>query len=103
MSLVTPGSVQKLQTALHDKAKKSPDLRFHALYVGCNSDGAMYVFASAMGYSFSCVASDRNFLVSLSEIGSFTPSPALHETIARRVPRRTLSQWQPKRCERKDL
>ena len=32
MSLVTPGSVQKLQTALHDKAKKSPDLRFHALY-----------------------------------------------------------------------
>jgi RNA-directed DNA polymerase len=32
MSLVTPESVQKLQTALHDKAKKSPDLRFHALY-----------------------------------------------------------------------
>ena len=32
MSLATPESVQKLQTALHDKAKKSPDLRFYALY-----------------------------------------------------------------------
>jgi group II intron reverse transcriptase/maturase len=32
MSLTTPPSVQKLQTALHDKAKGSPDLRFHALY-----------------------------------------------------------------------
>jgi group II intron reverse transcriptase/maturase len=32
MSLTTPESVQKLQAALHDKAKKSPDFRFHALY-----------------------------------------------------------------------
>jgi group II intron reverse transcriptase/maturase len=32
MSLATPESVQKLQTALHDKAKKSPGLRFYALY-----------------------------------------------------------------------
>jgi RNA-directed DNA polymerase len=32
MSLTTPWSVQKLQTALHDKAKESPDLRFYALY-----------------------------------------------------------------------
>lgn len=32
MSLTTPLSVQKLQTVLHDKAKGSPDLRFHALY-----------------------------------------------------------------------
>ena len=32
MSLATPESVQKLQTALHDKAKKSPDIRFYALY-----------------------------------------------------------------------
>ena len=31
-SLTTPESVQKLQTALHDKAKKSPDFRFYALY-----------------------------------------------------------------------
>ena len=32
MSLTTPSSVQKLQTVLHDKAKESPDRRFHALY-----------------------------------------------------------------------
>ena len=31
-NLTTPASVQKLQTALHDKAKESPDFRFHALY-----------------------------------------------------------------------
>src|SRR5271167_3453943 len=32
MSLTTPFRVQKLQTALHAKAKESPKLRFHALY-----------------------------------------------------------------------
>ena len=32
MSLVTPASVQKLQTALHAKAKESPSFRFYALY-----------------------------------------------------------------------
>ena len=32
MSPVTPASVQKLQTALHAKAKESPNFRFHALY-----------------------------------------------------------------------
>src|SRR2546422_9694820 len=32
MNLVTPASVQKLQTALHDKAKEAPDFRFYALY-----------------------------------------------------------------------
>ena len=32
MSLTTPASVQKLQTALHGKAKEAPDLRFYALY-----------------------------------------------------------------------
>jgi hypothetical protein len=30
--VATPESVQKLQTALHDKAKRSPDFRFYALY-----------------------------------------------------------------------
>jgi RNA-directed DNA polymerase len=32
MNLATPSSVQKLQTVLHDKAKESPNWRFHALY-----------------------------------------------------------------------
>ena len=32
MSLTTPESVQKLQAALHDKAKKSSNFRFYALY-----------------------------------------------------------------------
>jgi group II intron reverse transcriptase/maturase len=32
MSLATPESIQKLQTALHDKAKRSPDFRFYSLY-----------------------------------------------------------------------
>jgi RNA-directed DNA polymerase len=32
MSLTTPPSVQKLQTALHDKAKGSPNFRFYAVY-----------------------------------------------------------------------
>ena len=32
MSLATPASVQKLQTALHAQAKESPDFRFYALY-----------------------------------------------------------------------
>ena len=32
MSLTTPLSVQKLQTALDDNAKGSPNFRFYALY-----------------------------------------------------------------------
>ena len=31
-NLTTPDSVQKLQTALHAKAKAEPDYRFYALY-----------------------------------------------------------------------
>src|SRR5215467_10368305 len=32
VSLTTPASVQKLQRALHDKAKEAPSFRFYALY-----------------------------------------------------------------------
>ena len=32
MNLAAPSSVQKWQTALHDKAQESPKRRFHALY-----------------------------------------------------------------------
>ena len=31
-NLTTPAGVQKLQTALHDKAKESPSFRFYVLY-----------------------------------------------------------------------
>jgi RNA-directed DNA polymerase len=31
-NLATPISVQRLQTALHAKAKEEPEFRFHALY-----------------------------------------------------------------------
>jgi hypothetical protein len=43
MSLTTLTSVQKLQTALHAKAKESPDSRFYALYDEvCRRDVLVY-------------------------------------------------------------
>jgi RNA-directed DNA polymerase len=45
MSLTTPASVQKFQAALHDKAKKSPDFRFYALYDKvCRKDVLAYAY-----------------------------------------------------------
>ena len=32
MTLATPSSIQKLQTALHAKAKEEPEYRFYLLY-----------------------------------------------------------------------
>jgi hypothetical protein len=37
MNLATPSSVQKLQTALHDKAKEWPKRRFHACTTRCTA------------------------------------------------------------------
>ncbi len=52
MSLSTPNSVQKLQTALHAKAKGSPDLRFYTLY------DKMYR-ADVPAYAYACCRVNR--------------------------------------------
>ena len=45
-SLSTPESLQKLRTALHAKAKESPDYRFYALYdKGYRSDVLLHAYA----------------------------------------------------------
>src|SRR6266852_5835485 len=41
MNLTTPASVQKLQTALHAKAKESPSFRFYALYDKVNREDVL--------------------------------------------------------------
>ena len=52
VSLSTPESVQKLQTALHDKAKGSPKFRFYALY------DKMYR-EDVMAFAYECCKANR--------------------------------------------
>jgi group II intron reverse transcriptase/maturase len=52
MSLTPPKSVQKLQTALHAKAKESPKQRFHALY------DKVYR-ADILGYAYACCRANK--------------------------------------------
>ena len=52
MSLTTPNSVQKLQTALHAKAKGSPDHRFYTLYdKTCRAD--------VLAFAYDCCRANR--------------------------------------------
>jgi RNA-directed DNA polymerase len=52
MSLTTPLSVQKLQTALHDKAKGSPKFRFYALYDKVHRE-------DVMAFAYECCKANR--------------------------------------------
>jgi len=52
MSLSTPLSVQKLQTALHDKAKGSPKFRFYALYDKVYRD-------DVLAFAYDCCKANR--------------------------------------------
>src|SRR3989449_5350002 len=52
MSLTTPLSVQKLQTALHDKAKGSPKFRFYALYDKVYRD-------DVLAFAYDCCKANR--------------------------------------------
>jgi RNA-directed DNA polymerase len=47
MNLATPSSVQKLQKALHDKAKGSPGFRFYALYDKVHRE-------DVLGFAYQC-------------------------------------------------
>jgi hypothetical protein len=52
MSLTTPLSVQKLQTALHDKAKGSPKFRFYVLYDKVYRE-------DVMAFAYECCTANR--------------------------------------------
>src|SRR5260370_40716283 len=52
MSLTTPLSVQKLQTALHDKAKGSHNFRFYALYDKVYREGVL-------AFAYECCKANR--------------------------------------------
>ncbi len=52
MSLTTPPRVQKLQVALHDKAKGSPNFRFYALYDKVYRE-------DVLAYAYECCEANR--------------------------------------------
>src|ERR1700688_2055668 len=62
MSLTTPESVQKLQAALHDRAKKSPDFRFYALYDKvCRKDVLTYSYECSKANGGAAGVDDQTF------------------------------------------
>ncbi len=62
MSLTTPTSVQKLQMALHAKAKESPDFRFYALYdKGYRKDVLAYAYERCQANAGAAGVDDQTF------------------------------------------
>jgi len=80
MSLTTPLSVQKLQTALHDKAKGSPNFRFYALYDKVYREDVMAV-------AYDCCKANRG---AAGVDGAGTPAPGA----VKAVPALTLDKAQ---------
>jgi group II intron reverse transcriptase/maturase len=62
MNLTTPEHIQKLQAALHDKAKKSPDFRFYALYDKVyRKDVLMFAYESCKANSGAAGVDNQSF------------------------------------------
>jgi group II intron reverse transcriptase/maturase len=62
MNLTTPASVQKLQTALHAKAKESPSFRFYALYDKVyREDVLTFAYARCKANSGAAGVDDQSF------------------------------------------
>jgi group II intron reverse transcriptase/maturase len=62
MNLTTPASVQKLQMALHAKAKESPDFRFYALYDKVyREDVLTFAYACCKANGGAAGADDQSF------------------------------------------
>ena len=76
MNLTTPASVQKLQTALHAKAKESPSFRFYALYDKVHRKDVL-----AFAYEC-CKANGGAAGVDGQRCGMRTPAMCQHLTLA---------------------
>jgi RNA-directed DNA polymerase len=76
MSLTTPPSVQKLQTALHAKAKESPNFRFYALYDKvCREDFLGFAYECCKANGGAAGADDQTF----EDIEAYGPKRWLNE------------------------
>jgi retron-type reverse transcriptase len=62
MSLTTPSSVQKLQIALHAKAKEAPNFRFYAVYDKvCRKDVLTYAYERCQANGGAAGVDDQTF------------------------------------------
>ena len=62
MTLATPSSIQKLQTALHAKAKEEPEYRFYLLYdKGYRGDVLQHAYACCKANKGAAGVDDERF------------------------------------------